>query len=564
MRIDLCPPPCNHHFFMYFLEFYTSFKISKYYVIYKHKVQKLSIRMKSSSLPSLLKNYHGKSSRLSLRRDLSSDTLKKLSYLRMQKSEKKAEPQTTETIDKNNDTEEEPIDDIGGPKFFTSVDIVKRRNHTQIFVPSFTAIGTTLENTPEDALIQRFDFCKNICDFSDPESDTAAKKAKTAVLKDLISLMNKKESLEKLNQNLISLLFSNVFAANIFRQLPSIPEKNLVYDDEPLYQEVNWPHLQLVYTLLLQFQNLWPNNPNFNVEFETGMLEASHSCDPNEREMIYQFFVVYSNTFSSRIPFIFSKYAKYCAAYTSGFCYPFVVTPALKYILLIMKLTPKIPEKNIFYFTQSVLPLIKAPHFFTLEPLIFPLFDTVLGKVPDYAESFLKYIMMHWPESKPSKQLFYIELIVVVLEKLSLNDFSKVCKSVFAFLSNCYNSKYHKVAELSFKIWSNVKLIPLILDNTRVIFPVIINPLLKSMKEHWNQKTRSAALNAYKQIHDIDPFVFDEISVKLAKKSKTKEEANNDVQKNWSAIARSAARQRKSDIDLARVLADIQTTFVNK
>jgi hypothetical protein len=54
--------------------------------------------------------------------------------------------------------------------------------------------------------------------------------------------------------------------------------------------------------------------------------------------------------------------------------------------------------------------------------------------------------------------------------------------------------------------------------------------------------------------------VFEEVTTKLSKKAKNQVETN-DTQKIWSIIARNAAKNGKSDIELPKILSEIQTTF---
>ena len=82
------------------------------------------------------------------------------------------------------------------------------------------------------------------------------------------------------------------------------------------------------------------------------------------------------------------------------------------------------------------------------------------------------------------------------------------------------------------------------------------------MKEHWKSATQDAALNAIKSMHDLDPFMFDELA--QAQKKGQSIQPDNDfdsqIHKSWAQIARSAAKRDKS-VNLARVLAEIQVNF---
>ena len=102
------------------------------------------------------------------------------------------------------------------------------------------------------------------------------------------------------------------------------------------------------------------------------------------------------------------------------------------------------------------------------------------------------------------------------------------------------------------------------MDNTRIIFPILYPTYQRVMKEHWKSATQDAALNAIKSMHDLDPFMFDELA-QQNKKGNTQANAVMDDQlmqlhKFWAQVARAAAKTDKN-VNLARVLAEIQVKF---
>ena len=518
------------------------------------------MKARTSSLPLLLTNYKRKTSSLSLKKNLSSAALKKLSYLKPDKAKSGPEPND---IDDTSDNE--PIDEIGGPKYLPTVEIISKKIHHNIIVPTFLPLLNDSGDPIESSFMHRFQFCAEICDFSDPDGDIPAKKAKTNILKELLFYFKTKENIMKLSQECINSLFTDVFEKNIFRSLPPVPEKFLIYGDEPMYTEVSWPHLQHVYNLLFQYQNFFPNDERFNRKFEKDMLKMCHSSDMSERVMIYQFLMKYSEANPKRIPSITRTFCRYCNLYYNKCAYPFVLTPALNYFLFALKSTPTLSRTYLNFFTQFILPLIQCNHFITLHPLIVPIIEFILQRKIDYSEFLLKYIIQHFPLSLPSKQVFYVQLVLIVLQTMPLKEFSKICPIAFKFFAQCYLSNNHKLAEFSYRIWSNVKIITLSIDNTRLIYPFLIEPLTTATKMHWSSTTRTAAYQAYKQMHDLDPFVFEDIAKRLTIKVKNQEASQENFQlKNWLLIARTAAYHTKYSFDLAATLNNIQKEFTPK
>ena len=504
---------------------------------------------------------YGRASILTPKLQPHSKSLEKLSYLwKKSKSEMKEVTNATTTSETDASSTDEPIDEIGGPLYLPSIEIIIRKIHHEIKdVPSLPPISSAFNVLKGKFFENRIEACNLMCDFTDPEADLNAKKTKTQALKEIINLTKTKDDIIKIDSTMIDAMFQMI-EKNLFRGLPLIPKKYLVYDEELLFSEIIWPHLSLVYTILLQYQAAFPTDPHFTRDFVTKLINNCSSCDINEREQVLQFLINHTTANPGDMHMVMMKLSNMCRNYIDGSANSFCVTPALKYFINIIQI-PTFQEFDYFskIFGVSILPLLTCLHLATFVPFLDQLFDFMTTKDQTYATLILDFILRHWPISFPSKQLIYLHYITFILQKLTLKKFSVVAPRVFTFYAQCLTSKCHKVAEASLKVWGNVKIIPLILDNTRVIFPIIIDPLIRMMKYHWNPNTRAAALSAYKQIHDIDPFVFDEISNKLGKKPK--ENVESETLKSWAQVARVSAKNDR-DINLAKLLAEMQVTFI--
>ena len=214
---------------------------------------------------------------------------------------------------------------------------------------------------------------------------------------------------------------------------------------------------------------------------------------------------------------------------------------------------------------KSVIPLISCQHNATIYPLFVQLVGTMSKFDPELPKKTLRVALHHWPESRPSKQISYFQLLDALIEKLPADDFEQMCPKIFNLYSRCALSSQHaKVIETSFKIWQNVSILQMMMDNTRSIFPILYPTYQKVMKEHWKGGTQDAALNAIKSMHDLDPFMFDELAQQNKRNnSQTNQVADdqlNQLHKFWAQVARTAAKRDKN-VNLARVLADIQVQF---
>lgn len=492
---------------------------------------------------------------------VTSKTLRSLpSYLR--KKKKRDDDPDQEIKSRPEDGDDDPVDEIGGPKFLPTVDPIHYINHKDIQFEILPPLPAQITEETIPLIIKKINLCCLMCDFADPDVDSGCKKAKANTLKELATVFSGEENLKIVGKNTIEELFKMI-EINLFRPITKVKEKYLVFDDEPTMTEVNWPHLVHVYTILLKFQQLRPRDRHFTPEFEAKIIFNCVSSDLNEREALLQFLTIYAASIKSRIHPILDKFSFTAVGYVDKHHYPFAITPFLKFYLLQLKTAPpaEIPYL-IGVFTSSILPLVKARHIITIYPMLTPIFDSVISKDPSLTSKILGFTVHHWPTTDTSKQIYFLQMVNFLVERLPLKEFSSICPDLFRFYVKCSQSKHHKVADLSLRIWGSVKIYPLILDNTRAIFPIVIEPLMKVMNTHWNQSTQNNALNALKQIHDIDPLMYDDVvKTMVDKKQKAQQQDGNTLLRNWAFVARTAAKNNR-DLDLARTLAEIQITFV--
>ena len=345
---------------------------------------------------------------------------------------------------------------------------------------------------------------------------------------------------------------------NLFRSLPLIPKKFLITDDTQLFMEVNWPHLSLIYAFIAQYQSLYPNDPHLDLNFVLELTSQSQSCDNNERECIVNFIISYVSTHQDFIPNIMRKYFSIIYGYLEGTHYPFGVSPALKFILSVVKL----PNSSVLdmykqFFYTGILPLLTTHHLSSFYSLLSQHFDYFISLDSSLSSIIIQYIISHWPVSFPSKQIIYLGILHKALEKMPLKQFIELSPKIFNFYADCMLSKSYKVAEVSLKIWNNNAIYSLIIENTKVIIPIVMKPLSHMMKKHWNENTRKTALITFQLIHNLDT------NSKYTKKILEQPSQENDIQKIWALIARTGAKNDK-ELKLSPILLSIQLNFTQK
>lgn len=72
-----------------------------------------------------------------------------------------------------------------------------------------------------------------------------------------------------------------------------------------------------------------------------------------------------------------------------------------------------------------------------------------------------------------------------------------------------------QVAERALFLWNNDHIENLIIQNRKVILPIIFPALEKNARNHWNQAVHSLTLNVRKIFFDLDPELFKECLAKF-------------------------------------------------
>lgn len=436
---------------------------------------------------------------------------------------------------------------------------------------------------------KKIGICSVMCDFSDPAADIRAKSTKTHTLNELDYIFANVALVQRMPPQIVDMYFE-MLLKNIMRDLPPVKKEYLILDDEPAMVDVNWPHLQIIYKQFLNFQQLHPNKVTDKVVSK--VLTRIHAPDAEEREQIFCFFRNYVTANPAKVIKIIKKFSYILQDYINQNCYPFAVLPILKFYLINFPLQCKEGHLLINIFSTSILPLLKSQHILSFYGVLVQIIQFFIAVDPQLTPQIVRRVLSYWPQSNPTKQILFISLISILMENLTRSDFEKLSRKIFRLLSSYASSSNAKVAEASLQVWSNLKIIPKILDNTRIIFPIAYPQFSLVAREHWNQDTQKLASSTLKSMHDLDPFLFDEISQSNRRNNQTTitqassssqlaplnpvssgplgripsrldiipQDSETNAHKNWALVARTAAKTDRT-VNLAKVLTNIQKQF---
>lgn len=94
-----------------------------------------------------------------------------------------------------------------------------------------------------------------------------------------------------------------------------------------------------------------------------------------------------------------------------------------------------------------------------------------------------------------------------------------------------------QVAERALFLWNNDHIRKnLILQNSKVILPIIFPALEKNARDHWNQAVQSLTLNVRKIFSDADPALFDECMIKFQEDEINEQQEQEKRESTWRKL----------------------------
>ncbi|XP_067013499.1 serine/threonine-protein phosphatase 2A 56 kDa regulatory subunit epsilon isoform-like [Anabrus simplex] len=404
----------------------------------------------------------------------------------------------------------------------------------------------------EELFIRKLRQCCKIFNFMDPVCDLMGKEIKRSTLNELIDFITTGRGVltEPVYPEIVKMV-----SANLFRTLP--PSENPEFDpeeDDPTL-EASWPHLQLVYELLLRFLESPEFQPTIgkkyiDQKFVLQLLELFDSEDPRERDFlktvlhrIYGKFLGLRAFIRKHINNMFLKFVYETERFNG-------VSELLEILGSIINgfALPLKPEHKQFL-TRVLLPLHKAK-FLSLyhAPLAYCVVQFI-EKDPTLTEPVVKAILRYWPKTCSQKEIMFLGEIEEILDIIEPAQFVKVQEPLFRQIAKCVSSPHFQVAERALFYWNNEYIMTLIEENNQVIMPIMFPALYRISKEHWNQTIVALVYNVLKTFMEMNGKLFDELTATYKaerQKEKKREKEREELWRKLEADAATKIRRRSS------------------
>ncbi|KAK2446093.1 serine/threonine protein phosphatase 2A 57 kDa regulatory subunit B' kappa isoform [Trifolium repens] len=365
--------------------------------------------------------------------------------------------------------------------------------------------------------VSKLSLCCVAFDFTDPAKNVVEKDVKRRTLVELVDFVSSFGS-SRFSEPAI-LAMCRMCAINLFRVFPPNYRANNRGgggendDDEPSFDPA-WPHLHLVYELLLKFitsscLDAKVAKKYFDHLFISSLLELFDSEDPRERDClktilhrVYGKFMVHRPFIRKSINNLFYKFVfetqkhngiaellEIFGSIISGFALP-------------------LKEEHKIFLWRVLIPLHKPRSMGVYFQQLSYCVTQFIEKEPKLASVVIRGLLKYWPITHSQKEVMFLGELEEILETINMVEFQKVMVPLFWRIGYCISSLHFQVSERALYLWNNDHIVNLIAQNHQVILPIIFPALERNSQSHWNPAVLNLTHNVRKMFVEMDENFF--------------------------------------------------------
>ncbi|XP_010543448.1 PREDICTED: serine/threonine protein phosphatase 2A 57 kDa regulatory subunit B' beta isoform [Tarenaya hassleriana] len=407
--------------------------------------------------------------------------------------------------------------------------------------------------------LRKLQICSFQFDFTDTMKNAREKEIKRQTLLELVDFIQSGSGkiTEACQEEMIKMI-----SLNVFRCLPPASHENTGQEpadpeEEEPYLEPSWPHLQLVYELLLRYVVSSDTDTKvakryIDHSFVLKLLDLFDSEDPREREYlktilhrIYGKFMVHRPFIRKAINNIFYRFIYETERHSGVGELLEILGSIINGFALPMK------EEHKLFLVRALIPLHKPKPISLYHQQLSYCIVQFVEKDYKLSDTVIRGLLKYWPVTNCQKEVLFLGELEEVLEATQPVEFQRCMVPLFQQIARCLNSFHFQVAERALFLWNNEHVVNLIDQNRRVILPIIFEAMEKNVGSHWNQAVHGLTVNVRKMFMEMDAELFEQCQVEYEEKKARSKEVEERRQLAWKRLAEAAAqREEDTNIDM--------------
>lgn len=422
--------------------------------------------------------------------------------------------------------------------------------------PGVVEVLPTLKDVPLSErhvlFIKKLHICCMHFDFSDNTKSAREKEIKRQTLTELVDLVQSGSS--KMNEVMQEELVKMI-SVNIFRCLPPALHETGTEtgdpDEDEMFLDPSWPHLQMVYELLLRYvvspdMETKISKRYLDHSFVLKLLNLFDSEDPREREYlktilhrIYGKFMVHRPFIRKAINDVFYRFMFETERHSGIAELLEILGSIINGFALPMK------EEHKLFLTRALIPLHKPKCITGYHQQLSYCITQFVEKDYRLADAVIRGMLKYWPVTNCGKEVLFLGELEEILEVTHSEEFQRCMVPLFRQIGRSINSSHFQVAERALFWWNNEHIVGLIADNRHIILPIIFEALEKNMRTHWNQAINGLTANVRRMFMEMDADLFEECQRQYEEKVAGAREVEEQRQLAWKKLE-AAADQNQS------------------
>ncbi|CAN0878710.1 Serine/threonine protein phosphatase 2A 57 kDa regulatory subunit B' alpha isoform [Linum grandiflorum] len=419
-------------------------------------------------------------------------------------------------------------------------------------LPSFRDVAVSER---QNLFLRKLQNCCFQFDFNDTLNSAREKEIKRQTLLELVDFIQSGSGKisEVCQEEMIKMV-----SVNIFRSLPpnsheSTGQEPADPEEEEPYLEPSWPHLQLVYELVLRYVVSSDTDTKvakryIDHSFVLKLLDLFDSEDPREREYlktilhrIYGKFMVHRPFIRKAINHIFYRFIYETERHSGIGELLEILGSIINGFALPMK------EEHKLFLVRALIPLHKPKAISIYHQQLSYCITQFVEKDFKLADTVIRGLLKYWPVTNCPKEVLFLGELEEVLEATKQAEFQRCMVPLFRQIGRCLTSSHFQVAERALFLWNNEHIVGLIAQNRNVVLPVLYEALEKNIQTHWNQAVHGLTVNVRKMFMEMDGELFEECQRQYEEKETRAKDAEEQREMNWKRLAEAAA-ERGDDV----------------
>ena len=286
-------------------------------------------------------------------------------------------------------------------------------------------------------------------------------------------------------------------------------------EEEPTLEPA-WPHLQIVYELLLRYV-VSPDTDarlarrHVDQAFVVRLLELFDSEDPRERDYLKTILHRVYGKFMSHRPFIrrsinhvFYRFVFEMPERHSGIAELLEILGSI-----INGFALPLKEEHKAFLARALMPLHKPKCVGMYHQQLAYCVTQFVEKDARLAAPVIRALLRYWPATNSQKEVLFLGEVEELLELTREEEFAAVAGPLFARVARCLTSPHFQVAERALFLWNNEYVVTLVAGAREAVLPRVFGALAANAAGHWNSAVAGLSANVRRLFQEMDPTLFD-------------------------------------------------------